>query len=507
MTSALLTLLAQHGAPAGSGEMMARWLADVVPELVLAGGVVALLPLGPVLPARRKGAATWLALAILVAAAASSVALLGRAPHAVFDGTYAVDPFAVYFKLLAVTTTALVLLVTRDHFRGRPHEADIPTLLVLTCLGLVALAASQDLALITLFLTLVTVGSYVLVGIAKTDTLASEASLKFFLFGSVAAAVMIYGMVLLYGLTGTLNLSEIAERLREAPAAAVIVAFAFVVAGYGFKVTLAPFHFWVPDTYQGAPTPVTAFLSIGPKAAGLAVLLRTLAVAGPVAADGGWPWQTGIAALSALTMSVGNLLALRQTNVKRLLAYSSVAQAGYLLMGVAAYGRDALAVPALLFYLATYLAMNLAAFFVAGVAGRVLGSDELARYAGLGRRMPLEGVVLAVALLALAGVPPMGSFVGKAMLFGAALGAGFGWLAVVAAVNTAISLYYYARVLEAMYLRAGADDGAVRAVKAVAGRPLTTAAVAITGGATLLAGLAPQPLISLVERASALLTR
>lgn len=485
--------------------MMASWLAGIVPELILAGGVVVLLPLGPFLPARRKGSATWLALLILAAAATASVPLLASPARAVFDGTYAVDPFAVYFKLIAIVTTALVLMTTHGHFRARPHEAEVPTLLVLTCLGLVALAASQDLVLITLFLTLVTVSAYVLVGIAKADTLASEASLKFFLFGSVAAAVMIYGMVLLYGLTGSLNLNEIATRLPAAPAASV--ALAFVIAGYGFKITLAPFHVWVPDTYQGAPTPITAFLSIGPKAAGLAVLLRTLSVIAPVATEGTWPWQSWVAVLSAVTMSAGNFLALRQTNVKRLLAYSSVAQAGYLLMGIAAYGRDALAVPALLFYLAVYLAMNLAAFFVVSAVGGVLGSDELPHYAGLGRRIPFEALVLGVALLALAGVPPMGSFVGKAMLFGAAMGAGYGWLAAIAAANTALSLFYYARVLEAMYLRVGAE-GASTATRATTPRlALTTAAVAIVGTATLAVGIVPQPLLSFVERASVMLRR
>lgn len=481
---------------------MAGWLREIIPELVLAGAVTLLLPLGSFLPTRYRGLNTWLALLALLGAAAASVALLGEAPHAVFDGTYAIDPFAVFFKLIALATTALVILATHDHFRGHPHEAHVPTLLLLTCLGLVALAASQDLILISLFLTLITIGSFTLVGVAKEDTLAAEGALKLFLFGSAAAAVMFYGMTLLYGLTGSLNLIEIAQRLPAGPRVTAGVALALVLVGYGFKVTLAPFHLWAPDTYQGAPTPIAAFLSVGPKAAGLAILLRTLAVAVPGDVV---EWPIWIAALAALTMSVGNLVALRQSNVKRLLAFSSIAQAGYLLMGVAAYGRDPLAVPGMLTYLAVYLVMNLGAFLVVAAIRQTIGSDELGDYAGLSRRMPFAAAVLAVTLLALAGIPPMGSYVGKAMLFAAVIGAGFTWLAVVAALNTAISVVYYLRVLEAAYLRPSStalpDE---EPHGAIAG---TVVSVGVAAAATLLLGIVPQPLLALAERAALILAQ
>jgi NADH-quinone oxidoreductase subunit N len=479
---------------------MAGWLAGIVPELVLAGAVTLLLPLGSFLPPRYRGASTWLALFALLAAAVASVPLLRGTPHAVFDGTYAVDPFAVFFKFMAIAATGLVILVTHGHFRGRPHEAHVPTLLLLTCLGLVALAASQDLVLIALFLTLVTVGSYTLVGIAKEDARAAEGALKLFLFGSAAAAVMFYGMTLLYGLTGSLNLIEIAGLLPQASRVTAGVSLAFVLVGYGFKVTLAPFHLWAPDTYQGAPTPIAAFLSVGPKAAGLAVLLRTLAVAVP---GGVVEWSGWIAGLAALTMSLGNLVALRQTDMKRLLAYSSIAQAGYLLMGVAAYGRDPLAVPGMLAYLAVYVVMNLGAFLIVAAVGRTTGSDEIRSYAGLARRMPFAALVLAVTLLALAGIPPMGSYVGKAMLFAAAIGAGYAWLAVVAAVNTAISIVYYLWVLEAAYLKP--TGVAIPTDEHPIVPPATQIAIALAGAATLLLGILPQPLLTLAERASSML--
>ena len=488
---------AQHAAMEAE---MAGWLGEIVPELILAGAVTLLLPLGAFLPARLRGASTGLALLALLAAGLASVPLLDDVPHAVFGGTYAVDPFAVFFKFIALAATGLVILVTHGHFRGSPHEAHVPTLLLLTCLGLVALAASQDLVLISLFLTLVTVGSFTLVGIAKEDARAAEGALKLFLFGSAAAAVMFYGMTLLYGLTGSLNLGEIAERLPAGPRVAAGVALGLVVVGYGFKVTLAPFHLWAPDTYQGAPTPIAAFLSVGPKAAGLAVLLRTLAVAVPRDVA---EWPMGMAVLAALTMSVGNLVALRQTDMKRLLAFSSIAQAGYLLMGIAAYGRDPLAVPGMLAYVAVYLAMNLGAFLVVAGIGRALGSDELAAYAGLARRAPLSAAVLAVTLLALAGIPPMGSYVGKAMLFAAAMGAGLTWLTVLAAINTAVSVVYYLRVLEAVYLRSAAD--AVFLPKRQWIPPATLLAVGIAGAVTLVLGIVPQPLLALAERASLIL--
>lgn len=483
---------------------MGSWLAAIVPELVLAAAVVVLLPLGPFLPARWKGASTWLALLALLLAAAASLPLLAVPPRAVFGGSYAVDPFAVYFKLVAIAATTLVLLATRESFRGEPHGASAPTMLVLTCLGMVMLAASQNLVLIALFLSLVTVGSYVLAGMARGVPLASEGALKLFLFGSVAVVTMFYGMALLYGLTGALDLPAMARRLPTAPRVVATVALLLVVAGYGFKVTAVPFQFWAPDTYQGAPTPIAAFLSVGPKAAGLAVLLRTLAVTAP-GALGAWP--SWIAALAAVTMTAGNLLALRQTNLKRLLAYSSIAQAGYLLIGVATYGRDPLAVPAMLVYFAAYLVMNLGAFLAVAAVGARLGSDERGAYRGLGSRMPGVALVLAISLLALAGFPPMGSFVGKVMLFGAAVGAGMTWLAVVAAANTALSLYYYARVLQEMYLAPAVEGDAGGGARAPAPPVWTTVAAGMGALATLLFGIAPGPLLAFAERTAVLLVR
>lgn len=468
----------------------------IVPELILGVMVLTLLPIGPFVIPHRRPALTLAALGGLTAAAAASVPMLLWTPQPVFHDTYAVDPFAVYFKLFAILATALVLIVAPGRFAGRPHSGEVPALLALTCLGMVGLAASQDLALIALFLQLTTVGSYILVGLAKDDRRATEAALKLFLFSAAASAVMLYGMSLLYGLTGTLRLPELAATLPSAPVLTVLAALGLVLVGYGFKATLVPFHAWAPDTYQGAPTLIAGYLAVGPKAAALAVLARTVTVAFP---DGVAGWPLPLAILAAITMTLGNVLALRQESAKRLLAYSSIAQAGYLLVGVAAAGRDELAVPGLLLYLAIYLFMNLGAFFAVDAVERQVGSDDLSAFRGLGRRLPLAAGVLALCLLSLAGIPPLGGFVGKTMLFGAALAAGWTWLAVVMAANVALSLVYYASVLEMLYLRA--SPAAPLASETIALR----AALVVLGAGTLASGILPAPWVALAIHASALL--
>jgi len=468
----------------------------IVPELTLAGLVLILLPLGPYLPKNRKYLATWIALAGLVVVVIESVQMLFFATQPIFLDTYAVDQFAVFFKLFAVASTAFVLLATQSHFRGRPHEGEVPALLLLTCLGIMGLAASQDLALIALFIQLVTVSSYILVGIAKENRLATEAALKMFLFSATVGAVMIYGMVLLFGLTGTLRLPELAAKLPAMPVVTVIVAFLLVLAGYGFEVTLVPFHTWAPDVYQGAPTPIAGFLSVGPKAAGLAILLRTLVVAFP---HNMGHWEEIIAVIAAVTMTVGNIFALRQTSLKRLLAYSSIGQVGYMLVGVAAAERSTLAVPGMLVYLAVYLFMNLGAFLAVDAIERQRHSDDIRQLPGLGRRLPLTAAVLAMCLLSLAGFPPFGGFVGKTMLFGAAIGAGWLWLAMVMLVNIAVSLYYYMRVLAPMYFQPFSGTSLKREPAAL------RFALIVLGMGTFISGVLPQTWVVLATHASSLL--
>ncbi len=420
----------------------------IIPELILATGILILLPVGSFLPRNRRSLNSWFALIVLASAAVATTRMLAWRPSAVFHGTYVVDPLAIFVKLLALSATVLTLLATESHFRGKAREAEVAPLLLLACLGVFGLAASDDLALIALFLQITTVASYILVGIDKQNQRSTEGALKFFLFSAAAGVVMLYGMALLYGLTGSLSLATIGARLPGMPVVASFVALALIFAGFGYKASIVPFHAWVPDAYQGAAAPIAGFISVAPKAAAFAVLLRTLVTAFPHARPF---WSEAIAVIAAITMTVGNVAALRQSSAKRLVAWSSIAQAGYLLVGVAAAMRDALGVPALLFYLLVYVFMNLGAFVSIDALERTLGNDEIDSFSGAARTLPLASATLAVSALALAGFPPFGSFAAKSMLFGAALGGRQSWLAIVLALNTALSLYYYLRLIQPLY--------------------------------------------------------
>ncbi len=427
----------------------------IIPELVVAGFVLLLLPVGSLVPQARKAWITWLALFGLLVAAWSSARMLAWQPQSVFGETYAVDPFAIYFKLFACAASVIILLATESYFRAKPFESAVPVMVLVVCLGIMGLAASQNLALIALFIQLVTVASYILVGLAREPKTTTEAALKLFLFSAVASAVMLFGMSLLFGLTGTLQLPEVGQQLKNGNTLTVLAALGLVLAGYGYKITMVPFHFWAPDTYQGAPTPIAAFLSVGPKAGAFAVLLRTLLIAFPAHTP---QWEQVVAVIAAITMSLGNLLALRQRSVKRMLAFSSIAQAGYLLVGVAAASRDRLGVVGFLFYLLAYLFMNLGAFLGVDALERQVGTDNLDSFSGLGRCQPVAAAVLTISVLALAGFPPFGGFVGKAILLSAALKAGWPYLSLIMAANFAVSLYFYTRVIEPLYLRPGPSE-------------------------------------------------
>jgi NADH-quinone oxidoreductase subunit N len=467
----------------------------IVPELTLVGMILVLLPLGSFLPSAHKSLATWVALIGLLTVGIESAVMVTWPAQTVFLGTYVVDPFAVYFKVFAVVATMLTLLATQSHFCGDVHEGHVPALLLLVCLGIMGLAASQDLALIALFLQLITIGTYILVGINKQSRLGTEAAVKMFLYAAAVSAIMIYGMVLLFGLTGTLRLSEMATKLPAAPLVPALAALFLLLFGYGFEVTLVPFHMWVPDTYQGAPTPISGFLSVGPKAAGLAVLVRTLVVAFP---HGLGFWPDFFTIFAAITMTTGNVLALRQTSTKRLLAYSSIGQVGYMLVGVATASLSSLAIPGLLFYLAVYLLMNLGAFLAVDAIERQVQTDDLRRFAGIGRQLPLASAVLSISLLALAGFPPFGRFVGKTLLFGAVLAAGWTWLALVMLANIALSLFYYVRVLVPIYLQPGQKSFLSREA------PGLRVALLVLGLALLMSGVFPQMWVEFATHASSL---
>ncbi|HXF81517.1 MAG TPA: NADH-quinone oxidoreductase subunit N [bacterium] len=467
---------------------------SIAPELWLTGlGLLVLLVdlfSGP----GRKTAVGAVAAGGLLLTLIPIAAMLGWAPRTAFFGSYAVDGFAVFFKILTVVATALVVLAAMDGLRTR-FEGEFYALLVFMALGLVLMAAASDLILLALAIEFVSLTSYVLAGWLKANPKSNEAGIKYFLFGAASSAVMFFGFSIVYGLAGTTNLYDIAARLRGAAAPALYLGVALMLAGLGFKISMVPFHQWTPDVYEGAPTPVAAYLSVGSKAAGFAALLRVLLVAiDPTRVD----WALLLALLAAATMTLGNLLALPQRNIKRLLAYSSISHAGFLLIGVAAF-RGAFGTPGLLVYLFGYTFTQLGAFFVAVLVGAQLRSDEIADYAGLARRAPVSAFLMALFMLSLTGLPPTAVFVGKFYVLAAAVETGLLWLAVLAVVNTVVALYYYAGVIRAMYVLPPVSETPIPEPAAL------QVALGITGLGTLIIGLYPQPIIDLVHNARLLL--
>jgi NADH-quinone oxidoreductase subunit N len=403
----------------------------------------------------------------------------------VAGGLLAFDDFAHTFRILFAAVGALIVVFIAPPALGadgpRADRRNIPemiTLLLVITLGLNLMASSRHLLMIYLSLEMVSVISFVMAGFKLGDRKSAEGALKYVIFGGVASGVMLYGMSWIYGLTRSLHLAEIYAaidalvRTEGKVPEAVFVGVVCMLAGFGYKISAAPFHMWTPDVYEGAPTPVTAFFSVGPKAAGLAVLVRffhdalgareglgaVAEAAGSAAAE--VPWTVVGGCLAIATMTVGNLTALNQDNVKRMLAYSSIAHAGYMLLGFSVF--NAAGVTAIVFYIVAYCFMNLGAFLVVLAVAEATGGDEtLAAFRGLGRRAPVTAVVMTVFLVSLAGIPPMAGFIGKFYLFAALIDKGGGWnwvLAVVGVVNSVVSLFYYARVIRAMYL----DGGEVR---------------------------------------------
>jgi NADH-quinone oxidoreductase subunit N len=473
-------------------------LRAITPELLLAALAMVMLVVDMLTEPGRKRAVAWVGIAGLVIALFPSASLLSAVPRFAFAATYAVDPFAAFFKIIAITSGILVLLATMEFFTGRAthNEGEIYALIVFMVLGLVLMAAAADLILIFLAIEFVSLVSYVLAGALKSDRKSNEAGVKYFFYGAAASAVMLYGFTFLYGASGTTSLYRLMQHVAFLPPGFLGLAVVLVLAGIGFKISLVPFHQWTPDVYEGAPTPVTALLSVGSKAAAFAVLLRVLYVAVPVQG-----WVTLLAGLAAISMTLGNLVALSQQNIKRMLAYSAIAHGGYMLVGVVAITASATpvgsGVDALLFYLLAYTFTNIGAFAVAIVIERAVGSDAIRDYAGLSRRAPFSATAMAVFMFSLTGIPPTALFFGKFLLFGAAINSGLLWLAIVGIINSVISLVYYVGVIQAMWQMAPPDDA-----RAIPETSLSRMVLGVAVVATLVIGLFPQPFIRLVNAAS-----
>jgi NADH-quinone oxidoreductase subunit N len=462
------------------------------PEVVLSAGALGVILLGAF---NRRTSMVW-ALAWVTLVVAGVLLGVQQQPRVeVFFGMIACDGFALIFRYLSLAATALTLLMiqgSREPLRLQQHRGEYIGLVLLIAVGLMLMAEANHLLMAYIGLELVGLSSYLLVGFAE-DPRAAEASLKYLFFGALATALMLFGFVLLYGVTGSFAFPEMRAALLVVDSrwvAVAQVAAALVLLGLAYKISLVPMHFWTPDIYEGAPVPVAALLSVGPKAAGLALLLRLFEVLAPLK-DTLYPV---LLVLTVLSMTVGNVIALVQTNIKRLLAYSTIAQVGYILIGVLA--DSSLGLHAVLIYLVAYLLMNFGAFACLVAVVHERGEEGFAAFAGLAQRAPGMAFWCTLCLLSLAGLPPLLGFFGKFYLFGAALDADQLPLAIAGVVNSALALYYYVRVIRSMYLEAAP------AQPLTVGAPLRWAVWAC-GLGTLVLGLFPGPLFQWLHAATA----
>jgi NADH-quinone oxidoreductase subunit N len=432
----------------------------VAPELVLVVGINLVLLVDLWIDETKKWLMASLTGFVLLGAVVPVVtlAVIGDDTRSLFDGRFVVDEYALVLKALFLLIGYVVVLMSQTELEeGGYYQGEFFVLLLASVLGMVMMASSRDLVSIFVAFELLSIPSYMLAAWKKRDRRSNEAGVKYYLLGVFATGVLLFGMSYLYGTTGTTKLSEIGAALAEADLISLqVLAVVFVVIGFGFKVSAVPFHTWAPDTYQGAPLPVTAFLSVASKAAGFVALVSVLYV-GVYAADG--VYEPLIWILATLTMTVGNLLALRQTNIVRMLAYSSVGQGGFILMPLAVMatgGAAEASLKAVVIYLLIYALSNLGAFAVVISVSRKTGSGEISSFGGLMIYAPSLGVLMTIFLASLAGVPPLGIWIAKLLAFKAVLDAGGTpayVLAVIAAVNTVISAAYYMRVLREMWMR------------------------------------------------------
>jgi NADH-quinone oxidoreductase subunit N len=437
----------------------------VLPEVALALLVLAIITADGFLPRDRKPWLTVITVAGLALTGWACVTVWDSGATTVFGSLYTVDQFSVVVKGATVAIGILAALLAPAYLTARRLPlGEFNAILVFSLLGMFVLASSADLITLFIGLELMVMPAYLLTGFHKSDRYSNEGGLKYFLLGSFASAILLFGIAWLYGTTGGTSFADISEALADGRMnGGILLALAFLVVGATFKVAAVPFHYWTPDAYQGAPTPITGFLSVGPKLGAFALVLRLFVEGlGPIRAD----WVEVLIVLTVLTMTVGNVIALTQTNVKRMLAYSSIAHTGYILAGLAAVAvsDDPAAndgVSAMLFYLVGYAIMNIAAFAVVGMLQRDRGRfGGLASFAGLARREPWLAAAMTVLLLSLTGIPPTVGFFAKLYILLSVVDAGLIWLAAVIALNAALAAFYYLRVVVYMYMRDPEDEPA-----------------------------------------------
>jgi NADH-quinone oxidoreductase subunit N len=419
-------------------------VADLLPEIAVLLCAVAIVLLASFLPQRRQALCAAVALIGLAVAAMLCMRQLAAPPHLAFAGSWAIDGASIWARLLIVISAAVTILSTPEWLRSDRRHGEYYAVMLLSTLGAMMMAAASDSLELVVGILLASITGYVMTAYHRDWAISGEAGIKYFLLGGFANSLLMVGIALLYGLLGSTNYSVMAATLAAAPHSPLLLtSLALVLVGIGFKLGAVPAHAWLPDVAQGAPAPAAAFLTVVPKIGAAVAMLRLL-----VLFDDTLGWRLLIASMAVATMTLGNLAALWQTDLRRLLGWSSVSQAGYVLMAVTVVGLSDQALPALLLFLAGYAAANLAAF---AVVTQLRGRTALSDYRGLAAQRPWAAAVLTLTLLSLVGIPPLAGFAGKLMLFWATLDSGYGVVAVAALVNTVISLFYYLRVLTPVY--------------------------------------------------------
>src|SRR6266540_2536705 len=478
--------------------------------MLLAGTAILVLVVDLFLDDRIKVVSNYLALAGTVAAGIALITLVGQGDRSTFGGSFVVDNYALLFKGLFLGSLVLVLLMSGRYIaQGTVYQGEFYFLVLSSFVGMMLMPSSRDLLMLFLSLEIVSATGFIAAGFRKSDARGNEGALKFLLIGVLSTAVMLFGMSLVYGFTGSLQLGPIAERLAQlGDEPAAVMSVFLVVTGFAFKVSAAPFHFWAPDTYEGSPVPVAAYLSVASKAAGFAGLLQLTFVAFPGYAR---YWAPAFAVLAALTMLIGNVVALAQTNMVRLLAYSSVAQAGYMLVPFAVGGAAAAdrsrAFQAVLVYLLYYGVTNLGAFAVVTLVSQRQPANLLSDYDGLGRRSAGLGIAMTLFLLSLAGWPPFAGWYAKFVVFQAALAAGqtsTTVLAVFMAVMTVVAFFYYLSICGRIWFAQPAED---TPAVAPAASPLTSLAIGLSTAGVIVLGILPGLLVQYAPTASLVASR